>query len=79
MFLILFEIFKSQPYTWRNEIAEQNHLLTLFTESFSDVLEKKLTMEEARDILRSELNRNDPESFPQNSSKGTDIFSLYIK
>lgn len=51
-------------------------MLKLFTEAFSEVQENKMTMEEDREVIHSELSSKDADSFSIEGSKGTDIVRL---
>ncbi|KAI0067152.1 hypothetical protein BV25DRAFT_1868127 [Artomyces pyxidatus] len=75
---ILLQVYLAHGDQWTDKVTNMNGLLTSLSGDWSQLLNgAALTcLESARDKVQTQLNTQDPDSFPLNNSQGTDIYML---
>lgn len=76
LFTILFSVYTESTRMWNASTKHQNRLLAVVTRAFKLVQKDRLTMEEARHMIRHALHLTSPSLFPVKGRDGTDIFEL---
>jgi hypothetical protein len=71
---ILHSIKIEDPEKWANDFSDFSEYFQTLSQGWSGSNQKSL--EEVRDDTQLSLSQKDPESFPMNNEKGTDLYAL---